>query len=84
MVASRVDLEGKIFAEVKALPDEALAEVVQFIEYQRFKTGQQERPYDTPYRPVALGGLWAGHDLSEEEIDEVRREIWAGFGERDI
>jgi hypothetical protein len=84
MVASRVDLEGKIIAELRALPDEALAEIVQFLEYQRFKAEQQEPSYDTPYRPVTLDGLWAGHDLSEEEIDEVHREVWAGFGERDL
>ncbi|MGH2534874.1 MAG: hypothetical protein ACRDJW_21650 [Thermomicrobiales bacterium] len=84
MVANRMDLEGKIIAEVRDLPDEALAEVVQFLEYQRYKVEQQDKPYDTPYRPVALGGLFREFDLSEEEIAEARQEMWGNFGDRDF
>jgi hypothetical protein len=84
MVANRQDLEGQILAGLRALSDEALAEVVQFLEYQRYKAEMQEQPHDTSSRPVKLGGMWTGHDLSEAEIDQVRREIWAGFGDRDL
>jgi hypothetical protein len=35
--------------------------------------------------PVKLGGLWKGVEISEEDIREMRREVWAGFGEgRDL
>jgi len=27
-------------------------------------------------KPIKLGGLWKGLDISEEEIAEVRREMW--------
>ncbi len=27
-------------------------------------------------RPIKLGGLWKGEDISEEDIAEVRREMW--------
>lgn len=30
----------------------------------------------TKIRAISLGGLWKGIDLSEEEIDEARREAW--------
>ncbi len=31
--------------------------------------------------PLALLGSWAGVSLSAEEIDEARRECWAGLGD---
>ena len=30
--------------------------------------------------PLALSGTWAGISLSAEEIDEGRRDCWAGLG----
>jgi hypothetical protein len=30
--------------------------------------------------PLALSGTWAGVSLSAEEIDEGRRDCWAGLG----
>ena len=32
----------------------------------------------------SLRGLWRGLDITEEEIDEARREMWAGFPREDI
>lgn len=32
--------------------------------------------------PLALSGTWAGISLSAEEIDEGRRDCWAGLGGR--
>jgi hypothetical protein len=29
---------------------------------------------------VALGGLWAGVTITDEDIAEVRREMWGRFG----
>ncbi len=31
-------------------------------------------------RAVRLGGLWQGYVLSEQDIDDARREAWSGFG----
>ena len=33
--------------------------------------------------PLSLTGTWEGVSLSEEEIDEARRECWASLGEDD-
>jgi len=27
-------------------------------------------------KPVKLGGLWRGTDISEEDISKIRREMW--------
>ncbi|MBI1924203.1 hypothetical protein HYR99_08115 [Candidatus Poribacteria bacterium] len=35
----------------------------------------------TAVTPLALSGKWAGVSLSAEEIDEARRECWAGLGD---
>jgi len=32
----------------------------------------------------SLRGLWRGLDITEEEIDEARREMWANFPREDI
>ena len=32
----------------------------------------------------SLRGLWRGLDISEEDIAEVRREMWGGFPREDI
>ena len=31
-----------------------------------------------PYLPVALGGLWEGIEITDEDIREARRETWVG------
>jgi len=36
----------------------------------------------TPKR--SLYGLWKGVHITEEDIDEIRREMWAGFPREDI
>jgi hypothetical protein len=82
MVATQPDLKEQIVSKLDPRSDEALANILDFVEYQRFK--QQRAPSEQPtppYKPVKLGGLWPGLDLSEEEIDELRREVWRGLGD---
>jgi hypothetical protein len=46
-----------------------------------------ERDLQEPGVPLpSLRGLWRhlGFDISAEEIDEARREAWAGFPREDI
>jgi hypothetical protein len=84
MVAThtQTDLKDQIVSKLDSLSIDALRDILDFVEYQRFK---QERPATeeptTPYTPVRLGGLIPELDLSEEEIDELRREIWSGLGD---
>lgn len=82
MVAKREDLKHRVLSGIESLPEGALAEVVSFVEYQRYKMGQKEPANLSPRQPVALGGLFKAFDLSEEEIDEARREMWCGSGEQ--
>lgn len=47
----------------------------------------QPEPPETSSAPrPSLRGLWAdlGVDLSEDEIRQLRREAWAGLGDRDV
>jgi len=48
--------------------------VQRFVEFLRSQV--QEKP---PYTPVALGGLWKGIEVTDEDIAAIRREMWAGF-----
>jgi len=49
------------------------------VEYLQYKLGRHPSS-PTPYKPVALGGLWAGVTITDEDIAEVRREMWGRFG----
>ncbi len=77
------DVKRHVIEVLETLPPEALREVASFVDYQRYKVSQSE-PRETPYRAVKLGGLWTGIQISEEDIAEVRREMWGNFGERDV
>ena len=69
----------QVIEALESLPTGELAEVASFVEFQRFKREHPEQR-DTPYRPVTLGGLWKGVQISEEDLADVRREMWGNFG----
>lgn len=76
-------LKEQVLAIVDTLSEEDLQEVVTFLDYLQYKS--EHRPSQpTPYKPVALGGLWEGVTIDDEDIAEVRREMWGGFGEREL
>jgi hypothetical protein len=61
------------------LSSENVSELIAFIEFLRFKS--QKRPP----RLIKLGGLWQDlPPVSEDDIVEVRREMWGRFGEREL
>ena len=68
-------LKEQVVAVLDTLPEETLAEVATFLEYLQYKLDQHP-PQQTPYKPVALGGLWEGVAITDEDIIEVRREMW--------
>ncbi|HEY66561.1 MAG TPA: hypothetical protein G4O02_18585 [Caldilineae bacterium] len=76
-------LKERVMATLDTLPEEALEEVAMFLEYLEYKLGRHS-PHETPYKPVSLGGLWEGATITEEDIAEIRREIWGHFGEREL
>ena len=76
------DVKQRLHAAIDALPEEALSEVASFVEYQRYKL--EHGKTGPPYEPTALGGLWKDLGLSPDDLDEARREMRAGFEERDL
>ena len=82
MVAQDSATRERIIALLEALPDEALADVVSFLESQRFKTHRQ-RSDGPPYVPTPMGGLWQGVDITADDIADARREMWGRFAHDD-
>lgn len=76
-------LKERITKTLETLPESTLWEVETFIEYLQYRASHGVVP-KTPYTPVALGGLWQDTGITDADIDEVRREMWSGFGERDL
>jgi hypothetical protein len=65
---------------VDKLPDSTLADLLTWVQSRRDQ--QKVKSKRAPdFTPVALGGLWQGLRISEEEITRIRQEMWAGFGE---
>lgn len=60
-----------------------MEEVAKFLEYLQYKQEQQP-PKETPYKPVALGGLWRDVTIGEEDIAQVRRDMWDRLGANDL
>lgn len=81
MVATKQDSKARVLALLDDLPESALAEVVSFVEYQRFKirNANAEQPRSTPYLPTPMGGLLKGVKISDEDIKEARREMWGKY-----
>jgi hypothetical protein len=77
-------LKKQIAKTIETLPESSLLEVATFLEYLQYRESLSMRQSPTPYTPVALGGLWPGVVITDEDIDEVRREMWLGFGEQDV
>jgi hypothetical protein len=82
-MSSTVNAKQKIMLSLDKLPPEGLQEVVNFLEYMRFKF-QNMSQTATPYKPIALGGLWKGETIDEKDIQEVRKEMWQNFEKREI
>ena len=78
-MTTQEQMKRHIITLLDALPAERLAEVVDFVEFLRMK----QPLYATAYTPIALGGLWPDVVISDEDISEVRGEMWHRFGERE-
>lgn len=81
MVAEKTTSKEQLIALLDDLPSEVLAEIADFIEFQRYKQSKTTREAGRPV-PVKLGGLWAGAHISDEDIAAVRREMWDGIEDR--
>ncbi len=83
MVATKQGTKERVIAILDELPDAALAEVVSFVEYQKYKLSQQEsrQAQTTRYVPTPMGGLARGSRITAEDIAEARREMWGKFAD---
>lgn len=63
-----------LLEQIKVLPPDLKKEVTHFIEFLQTKVKKE-----TP--TVSLEGIWADMDvnISEEDIDEARNEMWGNF-----
>ena len=80
-MASNVSaIRDRIIALVEALPDEALADVVSFLEIRHARSST--RPAGGPvHLPTPMGGLWQGVGITEADIAEARRKMWGRFAD---
>ncbi len=78
-----VNVKQKIMLSLASLPPEGLQEVLNFLEYMRFKFQNMSKT-STQYKPIALGGLWKGETIDEKDIQEVRSEIWQSLEKREL
>jgi hypothetical protein len=60
-----------------------LLEKVKLVEHVMAELGEELTPSARKPRQ-SLYGLWAGVQISEEDIDEARREMWGNFPREDI
>ena len=77
-------LKKQIAQTIENLPESALMELVTFLDYLQYRNEFAHPSTAAPYTPVSLRGLWQGTEITDEAIEEMRREMWAGWGERDL
>ena len=82
-MSSSVNVKQKIMLSLASLPPEGLQEVLNFLEYMRFKFQNMSKT-STQYKPIALGGLWKRETIDEKDIQEVRSEMWQSLEKREL
>ncbi len=76
-------LKQEIITTLDNIPPEGLIEVQTFLDFIRFKFKKMpQKP--TSYIPIALGGLWKGKEITEQDITDIRKEMWGNLEKRDI
>jgi hypothetical protein len=83
MNTSTSTLKQQIYTEIQSLPTDALEELSTFLEYLHFKVEQKNIP-QTPYHPVKLGGMLKNVKIMDDDLTEIRKEMWGNFGNRDL
>ncbi|HJY82563.1 MAG TPA: DUF2281 domain-containing protein [Candidatus Binatia bacterium] len=74
-----MSIEQSVLEKMQTLPPDKQQEVLDFVEFLQHKSSAKQ-----PRR--SLKGLWAdlGVDITEEDIAEVRKEMWKDFPREDI
>ncbi len=73
-----MNLEETVIANLRNLPADQQQEVLDFVQLL-----QQKRAAVSGQRPQ-LRGLWTGAQVTEDDIVEVRREMWSNFPRDDV
>lgn len=81
MAATSVASKQRLLTTLDLLPENILKEVITFVEYLLYRQDHSAKP--TPFKPIPLGGLWKNVSITDEDIAEVRQEMWSNFGELD-
>jgi hypothetical protein len=77
MKGHKMTLEEAVVENLRDLPVDKQQEVLDFVQFLRQKAvAPRQRPQ--------LRGLWADTHVTEEDIAEVRREMWANFPRDDV
>lgn len=74
-MATRDDLKRRVLTVLDTLPEDVLEEVASYLEQQQSQY-EDHPPDEPPYKPVTLGGILEGVRISDEDIRDVRREMW--------
>ena len=77
-------LREQLIDTIGELPEDSLPELAEFLEFLRFKRERVDSGRRPMVEPVVLEGLWKGVRLDEADIDDIRREMWSGFGDRQL
>ena len=73
----RVSTTELIAQKTSALSPEKQQEVLDFVEFLQLR--------EAPKRPLrGLDGLWQGFDLSSDDLEKTRRDLWGDFPRTDI
>ncbi len=76
-------LKQNIITSLDNIPPEGLKEVQAFLDFIRFKSKKKSAKFK-PYIPVAMGGLWEGEEITEQDIADIRKEMWGNLKKRDL
>ena len=73
-----MNIEQTVLEKLRSLPPQEQQEVLDFVDFLGDK--QKKRPRKS------LNGLWAdlSADITEEDISEIRRQMWKDFPREDI
>ncbi len=73
-----MNLEETVITNLRELPADKQQEVLDFVQFLRHK-----KVVVSGQRPQ-LRGLWAGVQVTEDDIAEIRQEMWGNFPRDDV
>lgn len=72
-----MSVEEAVVENLRSLPLDKQQEVLDFIQFLRQKSAAS-------HHQTTLRGLWAGVHITDDDIADVRREMWGNFPREDV